>query len=147
MVAGFVAFNIVMTVMSMMKTLTTVIQGVSAAGGILNAIMAANPAILIAAAIAVLVTAGILLYKNWDTIKAKAVELWDKIKEVFGGVRDAIVGAFDSVKSAVKSVFEWIGEKLGWLGDKIESIPILGDLIKGIKTVTSTVAKKVTGHD
>lgn len=145
-VAGFVAFNTIMTVVSMIKTLTTVIQGVSAAGGILNAIMAANPAILIAGAIAVLITAGILLYKNWDTIKAKAVELWDKIKTVFGGIKDAIVGAFDSVKNAVKSVFEWIGEKLSWLGDKIESIPILGDLIKGIKTVAGTVAKKVTGH-
>lgn len=145
-VAGFLAFNTIMTVISMVKTLTTVIQGVSAAGGILNAIMAANPAILIAAAIAVLVTAGILLYKNWDTIKAKAVELWDKIKTVFGGIRDAIVGAFDSVKNAVKSVFEWIGEKLGWLGKKIESIPVLGGLIKGIKTVAGTVSKKVTGH-
>lgn len=145
-VAGFVAFNTIMTVVSMIKTLTTVIQGVSAAGGILNAIMAANPAILIAGAIAVLITAGILLYKNWDTIKAKAVELWDKIKTVFGGIKDAIVGAFDSVKNAVKSVFEWIGEKLSWLGDKIESIPILGDLIKGIKTVAGTASKKVASH-
>lgn len=145
-VAGFLAFNTIMTVISMIKTLTTVIQGISVAGGILNAVMAANPVILIAAAIAALITAGILLYKNWDTIKAKAIELWGKIKEVFSGIRDAIVGAFDSVKNAVKSVFEWIGEKLSWLGDKIEGIPVLGDLIKGVKVVAGTVSKKVTGH-
>jgi len=28
----------------------------------------------------------VLLYKNWDTVKAKAGQLWAKVKEAFGGI-------------------------------------------------------------
>lgn len=145
-VAGFVAFNIVMTVASMLKTLGIVIQGVSAAGGVLNAILAANPAILVALAIAALVAAGVALYKNWDTIKEKAAELWGKVKEVFGGIRDAITGAFDAAKEKVLGVVNWIGDKLKWLGEKIESVPVLGTIIQGVKAVGGAVRTAVTGH-
>lgn len=145
-VAGFVAFNVVMTVASMLHTLGTVIQGVSAAGGVLNAIMAANPALLVALAVAALVAAGIALWKNWDTVKEKAQELWGKVTEVFGGIRDAITGAFDSAKEKVMGVVDWIGDKLKWLGEKIESVPVLGTIIQGVKAVGGAVSRAVTGH-
>jgi hypothetical protein len=42
-----------------------------------------SPITLTILAIAALIAIGILLYKNWDTIKAKAVEVWSGIKAVF----------------------------------------------------------------
>lgn len=44
----------------------------------------------IAAAIAI----GILLYKNWDTIKAKASQIWNGIKSVFEGFKNWLGSVF-----------------------------------------------------
>ena len=51
----------------------------------LNIAMLANPAVLIAAAIIGLVAAGVLLYKNWDKVKAAAETVWNSI----GGIVEA----------------------------------------------------------
>ena len=96
----------------------------------------ANPIVLIIAAI---IAAGVLLWQNWDTVKAFAVSLWDKAKEVFGGIKDTIVGAFDYVKEKVSGFFTWIDEKL-------ESIPILGDMYKNTKTLASWAFGKIGGN-
>lgn len=149
-VAGFAAFNavtaVVSTVTGTLATLTTVVKGVSAAGGVLNAIMAANPILLVALAIAALVAAGIALWQNWDTVKAKAQELWGKVKEVFGGIRDSITGAFDTAKAKVTGVIDWIHDKISGIGEAIEKVPVLGTLFKGIKGAAVTVKNAVTGR-
>lgn len=149
-VAGFVAFNavtaVVSTVTGTLVTLTTVVKGVSAAGGVLNAIMAANPILLVALAIAALVAAGIALWQNWDTVKAKAQELWGKVKEVFGGIRDSITGAFDTAKAKVTGVIDWIHDKISGIGEAIEKVPVLGTIFKGIKGAAVTVKNAVTGR-
>ena len=146
-VAGFAAFNIISTIVSVMTPLITVIKGASAAGGILNAVLAANPIILVAMAIAALVAAGIALWKNWDTVKAKAIELWGKVKEVFGGIRDSISGAFTSAKETVSGVVDWITEKIGAIGDAAEKVPVLGTLIRGAKGAYTAVKNVVTRHN
>lgn len=51
-------------------------------------------------AIAAVIAVGVLLYKNWDTIKEKAAALWEGIKTVFGGIGQAISGAFKSGANA-----------------------------------------------
>ena len=69
----------------------------------------------------------------FEGIKQTAENLWENIKGVFGGIRDAIVGAFDTVKERVSGVFDYIREKLGEIDDKIESVPVVGDIYKGVK--------------
>ncbi|RKD26682.1 phage tail tape measure protein [Ammoniphilus oxalaticus] len=54
----------------------------------LNTAMLANPLTWVAVGIGIVVAAGVALYKNWDTVREKAGELWDKTKEVFGGIYD-----------------------------------------------------------
>lgn len=146
-VAGFAAFSIISQVVAFMTPLITVIKGASAAGGILNAVMAANPFILVAMAIAALVAAGVALWRNWDTVKAKALELWGKVKEVFGGIRDSISGAFTSAKETVSGVVDWITEKIGAIGDAAEKVPVLGTLIRGAKGAYTAVKNVVTRHN
>lgn len=58
--------------------------------------------------IAAVVAAGVLLYKNWDTVKAYAQQLWAKIKEVFAGVKTTISNAWDSVKTKTTSVINGV---------------------------------------
>lgn len=123
-------------------TMTGVLGGQAAATGTataaqtgLNAAMTANPIGAVILAIEALIAVGVLLYKNWDTIKAGAQSLWNKFKTVSIRIGTAFSGAFDKVKNAAKTALEWVASKLSWLNDKIESIPILGSLYKGAKGV------------
>ena len=101
-----------------------------------GALVAANPIVLaITAAIAI----GALLVANWDTIKAKASELWERAKETFGGIKDSIVGAFEDAKGKVADFFSWIDQK-------IENVPILGSIYKSGKNLGGWIADKLSGH-
>lgn len=138
-VGGFAAFNIISTIVPIFSGLITVIRGAATAGGILNAVMAANPFGLIAAAIGVVITIIGLLIANWDKVKEVALAVIEKIVKFVGTLKDAIVqlateikdgivGAFNWVKEKVSGVFDWFGDKIGGIVDGIKSIP---DKIKG----------------
>ena len=68
----------------------------------------AGPIGIAIAIIGALIAIGILLYKNWDTIKAKAQELWNKIKTVFAGIKASIVSAITTVKSFLNGAWSSI---------------------------------------
>lgn len=110
----------------------------TAAQWALNAAFVATPFGWIVLGLAAVVAGGVALYKNWETVKATAVSLWNKVKEVFSGIKNAIVGAFNSAKSAVGSFFTW-------LDNKIESIPILGALYSGGKALVGGAADFIGG--
>ena len=65
--------------------------------GVIGAISA--PVLAVVAAIAAAIAIGIALYKNWNTIKAKAQAIWNNIKT-------KITGAVDAIKTRVKTNFE-----------------------------------------
>lgn len=65
--------------------------------GIIAAIVAA-----IAAAIAI----GVLLYKNWDKIKAKASALFSAVKSTFAKIKQAITKPFTDAWTKVKSIWD-----------------------------------------
>lgn len=138
-VGGFAAFNIISTIVPIFSGLITVIRGAATAGGILNAVMAANPFGLIAAAIGVVITIIGLLIAKWDQVKATVqvvvekvvgfiTTLKDAIVQLATEIKDGIVGAFTWVKEKVSGVFDWFGDKIGGIVDGIKSIP---DKIKG----------------
>jgi phage-related protein len=117
---------------------------------LLNAAMNANPFGLVALAIGALIAVGVLLWKNWDTVKEVASIVWDKIVEVwnvvadwfynnviqpladfFSGLWDSIVNIFTGVVSwfsnkfseawqAIKNVFSGIGSFFGGIWDTIK---------------------------
>ena len=89
-----------------------------------GAIVAANPVVL---AIAAAIAAGSLLIANWDKVKAWAINIYDQVKEKFGGIKDSIVGAFETAKEKIGGFFSWINEK-------IEGIPVIGSIYNGIKS-------------
>lgn len=99
----------------------------------LNAALRANPVGFVITVLEALIGVGVLVYKNWDWLKAGAQSLWNKFKDVSIRIGTAFSGAFNKVKNAAKTALEWVGDKLSWLNDKIESIPILGSLYKGAK--------------
>lgn len=77
--------------------------------------LAAGIATAVAAYKAYAVAAGILIYKNWDKIKAKAVELGAKISEVWGNIKTGVSEAVANLVSAFQSNFPLLSAYLsGW---------------------------------
>lgn len=58
--------------------------------------------------IAAVVAAGVALYKNWDTIKKKAGELWNNIKTTFENIKKSISEKIEAAKEAVKKAIDAI---------------------------------------
>lgn len=124
----------------------------------LNAALTANPIGAVILAVVALIAIGVLLYKNWDTVKEKLGQLWDMIKDfgasawksikefsekVIGFVGD-VIEAYLSIpgkmleigKNMARGLWEGISSMAGWLKDKV--FTFFGDLIPGW-------AKKILG--
>lgn len=126
------AATIAMTIAETVKTAvlatgTTAVTAATVATWALNAAMAVltSPITLVVAAIGLLVAGGIALYKNWDKIKAKAMELGAKLSEIWS----KISGAVDNMITKIGEKFPIFGSYLsGWW----ESIKAAVENIKGI---------------
>lgn len=91
-----------------------------------NAVMAVYKVVT---AIGLAVAAGILIYKNWDKIKAKAVELGAKISEVWGNIKTGVSEAVANLVSAFQSNFPLLSAYLsGWW----ESVSAAWENVKAI---------------
>ena len=85
------------SVISIVGTATSVIGSLSGLVG--------GPVVI---AIGAAVAAGVLLYKNWDTVKEKAQALWEKISGVFEDIKNAISEKIETAKEKVGAAIEAI---------------------------------------
>ena len=92
----------------LIMVLGQVASGIGAIISILPMLM--GPAGIAIAAIAGIVAIGILLYKNWDKIKAKAAELRDSLKEKWENIKADAKAAWDKVMDVILWPFRKIKE-------------------------------------
>ena len=98
--------KIIVGIGSVISTIGTISAAISAFIPVIGAVAAAAAPFLVGGLIvAGIVAAGVLIYQNWDTIKAKAQELWDKVKEVWDGIKQTVQDGVDKLKSLMN--FEW----------------------------------------
>lgn len=102
-----------MGTLKVIQTVTTMVQGFRTAMGLatagqwaMNTAMLASPLTWVVVGIAAVVAAGVLLYRNWDTVKAKAGELWAKTTEVFGGIYDWAAQKIQPVTNFFKGLYD-----------------------------------------
>ena len=93
------------------------------------------PIVLITAAIAALIAIGIALYKNWDTIKAKAAEFWQGIKDGFEKTKEDAVNSFNAMKDGIATAWENIKSTASRVWESIKSA-----IVTPIQNAWSTVS-------
>lgn len=76
----------------------------AAAQWVLNSAFWACPITWIVAGIAAVIAIGVLLYKNWDKVKAKCVELWQKFQEKFPAIAKIVQLAILPIRIAIQVV-------------------------------------------
>ena len=67
--------------------------------------MLLGPVGLVIAAIGLLVAAGVALWQNWDTIKAKAYEIWENVKRIIASFIDNAIAKFNEFKERVSKIW------------------------------------------
>ncbi|MGF7429581.1 phage tail tape measure protein [Thermoanaerobacterium thermosaccharolyticum] len=93
--AGLAAFGIGATAAS--SAAGAAAGGVSILGAAFE--LLTGPVGIAIAAITAAITVGVLLYKNWDTIKQSASDLWNGLKETFSNIGNHIKQTWDNVKN------------------------------------------------
>lgn len=117
---------------------TTVATAATTAFGAAVAFLT-SPITIVIAIIGALIAVGVLLYKNWDTITAKAGELWQKLAEVFEGIKETIIGVWNAIWDGMKSILNSI---IGGVETMVNGIvDSLNKLIDGLNKVVSAAGK------
>ena len=119
--------GIIASVIAVAAPLLIIIGAISSGVGALIGVigMLTAPMLGVVAAIAAVIAIGVLLYKNWDTIKAKAKALWTNIKTTFAGIKKSIIDAWNNAKTkvttAVTNMVSSVQNKIGALKNSVKS--------------------------
>ena len=121
-VGAFAAFKI-LTFVSGLLTAFSVAGGI--ATGVATALGAAmafltSPIFLAAAAIGAIIAIGILFYRNLDTIKAKAGEVWEYVSNAFAGLWESVQFYAGQLGQFVSGVWTSIKDGAAQMGQGIQ---------------------------
>nr|DAR79734.1 MAG TPA: tail tape measure protein [Caudoviricetes sp.] len=125
----------VKTVIAVVRTVTSVVKGVSAVISFVS-----SPVGLVILAIMALIAVGILLYKNWDKIKAFAIRIWTAIKDFFVNIFTSIGNFFTSIWEGISTFFSGV-----WNGIKETVSGAVSAVWETISTVFSTIWEFISG--
>ena len=86
---------------------TAVLTAAKLAAAAFGLVMAAlnSPFALVALAIGAVIAAGVALYKNWDTVKARAAELVADLKNAFEGLKEKLQAIFQGIGDFFSAIF------------------------------------------
>ena len=115
-IAAYKVYKTTMTAYNAVMAIYKVVTAASATGTftLAGAVSALHlKALAICGAIGLVVAAGILLYKNWDAVKAKAGELGAKISAIWANIDGAVTAAISAIS---------------------ERFPLLGAVLSGVWT-------------
>lgn len=107
----------------------------------LNMAMNANPIGLVITAVAALVGIGWMLYRNWDLVKAKTLQLWEMLdNHPIGRVIKWFIKFVNPIGQAI-NLFLWLKENIydNWETIKDKFIPILEMIKNPVDTAKNAI--------
>lgn len=106
---GLLVWNVasmINSVVGAVKAYKLANEGATIAQALFNAVLNANPLMLIATLVAALVAGIVTFIMTNDEARAKFVEIWNKIKETAKSVLDAIVKFFKEAWESIKKAWD-----------------------------------------
>lgn len=111
---GLLAFNIGSIVMAAVGAFQAFFGAIKAGQGVMaafNAVMNANPMVLLASVIAGVIIAIVAFIATNEDARNKIIEVWNAVKEFVGTAIDAIAKFFtETVPNALKSMVDWFSQ-------------------------------------
>ena len=143
---GLAVYKVAMlTTAAVTKTYTAITKGMALAQGTLNAVMNMSPIGLIAIAIGVAIAAGVLLWKNWDTIKVKAAELWSAIKNIFGNIGGWFQEKWNAVLQTTMTIWNNIKDFLSTFPLGQAFLQNINNMVDSVKEIFNGVTTFIQG--
>lgn len=131
------ALTIVIGIVSALAPIVTAACAVMGAGFAIPLL----PILAIVAAVAAVIAIGVLLYKNWDTVKEKAQEFAATISEKWNELKQNVINAWNGMVSGISSAWS---SCTSWLSGAVESvISFFTSLPERIGTFFSQIPEKI----
>ena len=149
LLTAFAAGKIVSMIAKIVGAVSGIIEIISGAGGLLGALKMLVSAMggPVPVAITGVITVGVLLYKNWDTICEYATKLYQWVSKKAEQLRQAVVQAFSSLSNWLNSVFhtDW-SKQFGALGEILNTFnKSVLDIVDGLKETFSGLIDLIAG--
>ena len=124
---------LMMVIGGFISAIGTIISIAPVVGGVLAAL--AGPVGIVVAAIAAAIAIGVKLYKNWDTIKAKATAFKTAVIAQFNAFKTSVTTTFNNIKNAIINPITTAINKVKTIVNKIKGLfPLhVGKIFSGIK--------------
>lgn len=114
--------------------ISSIINLVGVIGPVIGGLMSGS-LLPIIGVIAAVIAIGVLLYKNWDTIKAKAIALWNNLKATFNRIKTTIINAWNTIKA--RTVAAWNAIRTAITSPIISAWNRIRSIASAIRTVLS----------
>ena len=124
---------LMMVIGGFISAIGTIISIAPVVGGALAAL--AGPVGIVVAAIAAAIVIGVKLYKNWDTIKAKAAAFKTAVIAQFNAFKTSVTNTFNRIKTAITNPITTAMNKVKTIISKVKSFfPLkIGKIFSGLK--------------
>ena len=139
---GMLAITAIAPVAGVIASIVTVVGGLATAIGFLL-----TPMGLVVVAIGAVIAIGVLLYKNWDKVKATAITLMNNLKTSFDQIRQAILNAWNAVKRATTNAWNAVKNAVTNAWKNIKTT--VSNAINAVRTTITNIwnsIKSITGN-
>lgn len=131
--------GIIGTIIVVVTTVKLAFAGISTVMGVVSGAFAAlsAPVLIVIGVIGALIAIGVALYKNWDTVCAKATELKNWVVSKWNELKEALAPIINFIKTLIQNKWNEIKTTVTVISTTIKTV--VTAIWNGIKTVIGTI--------